>query len=123
MSEIVIAAVAPLIAKTAHQANRAYQEIIGEVASPCWEDLVDELKDMAVRGVKEIIANPKIKASELHESWLQAKLAAGWRYGPEKSIEHKTHPCMVIFEQLPESQKTKDRLFLAVVKTLAKELV
>jgi len=34
----------------------------------------------------------------------------------------KTHPDLVPFDQLPEHEKQKDRLFLAIVRALAPEV-
>ena len=36
-----------------------------------------------------------------------------------RCIVAKTHPCMVPFDQLPEWQQKKDKLFLAIVRALA----
>ena len=33
----------------------------------------------------------------------------GWRYGPERNDAKKEHPCLVPYEQLPESEKEYDR--------------
>jgi hypothetical protein len=47
-------------------------------------------------------------AREEHDRWMQAKLAAGWRFGP-RSNEERTNPCLVQWEDLDESEKEKDR--------------
>ena len=53
-----------------------------------------------------------------HMNWCDHKIADGWSYGPIKDPEGKTHPCLVDYDQLPESQKKKDevviRTYLAV---------
>jgi hypothetical protein len=49
---------------------------------------------------------------------MKDKLEAGWVWGPVKSSENKTHPCLVPFEELPEFQKKKDKLFCAIVDAL-----
>src|SRR5690606_2016961 len=49
-----------------------------------------------------------------HALWMKHKLAEGWRYGPVKDEEHKEHPCLVPYEQLPLNQRTKDWLFAAI---------
>jgi hypothetical protein len=36
-----------------------------------------------------------------HERWLQERLEAGWRYGPERDLARKTNPSLVPWEQLP----------------------
>jgi hypothetical protein len=39
-------------------------------------------------------------------------------YGETKDPVKKTHPWMIPYDELPQIQKTKDKLFLAVVKSL-----
>lgn len=43
-----------------------------------------------------------------HKNWLAFKADAGWIYGATKDAEKKTHPCMVAYAALPESQRAKD---------------
>jgi hypothetical protein len=40
-------------------------------------------------------------------------------YGEVKDAVAKTHPCMVPYDDLPEFQRKKDALFLAIVRVLA----
>jgi len=44
-----------------------------------------------------------------HERWMQEKLAAGWRYGSPRDDGKKLHPSLIPWEELPESEKDKDR--------------
>lgn len=48
-------------------------------------------------------------AHNVHEVWAQSRLAQGWVYGPARSDELKTHPCLVPYEDLPEVEKQYDR--------------
>ncbi len=48
-------------------------------------------------------------ASNTHEVWAAGRLQEGWTYGPERDDQLKTHPCLVPYEQLPESEKEYDR--------------
>lgn len=48
-------------------------------------------------------------AAHAHETWAALRLQEGWRYGPRRSDEAHTHPCLVPYEELPESEKTYDR--------------
>jgi hypothetical protein len=47
-------------------------------------------------------------AREEHERWMRAKFAAGWCLGP-RSDQERTNPCLVIWEELDETEKAKDR--------------
>lgn len=48
-------------------------------------------------------------ARNVHEVWAQNRMAEGWRYGPERNDAAKTHPCLVPYHDLPESEKEYDR--------------
>ena len=48
-------------------------------------------------------------ARNAHEMWAQKRIADGWTYGPERSDKLKTHPSLVPYEQLDESEKSYDR--------------
>jgi hypothetical protein len=109
------------IAKICHMTNKAYCETLGDNSQPDWEDAPDWQKQSAINGVKFHLENPDAKPSHSHEEWLKEKEATGWKYGPVKNPETKEHPCFVPYEQLPEDQKKKDSLFIAIVNTLKGE--
>lgn len=48
-------------------------------------------------------------AENVHENWAASRIAEGWTYGPERSDEHKTTPCLVPYAELPEEEKEYDR--------------
>ena len=48
-------------------------------------------------------------AKNVHEVWAAGRIADGWTYGTERDDAHKTHPCLVPYENLPESEKEYDR--------------
>lgn len=45
----------------------------------------------------------------VHEVWAETRINQGWSYGEKRDDELKTHPCIVPYEQLPESEKDYDR--------------
>jgi hypothetical protein len=55
-------------------------------------------------------------AASNHDHWAIQRIAEGWRYGPERDDKAKTHPDLVPYEKLPESEKEYDRK--SVVETL-----
>lgn len=65
------------------------------------EDLQDRIEALAINN---------------HEVWAQARVAEGWRYGPERNDARKEHPGLVPYEQLSEAEKEIDRG--TVVQTL-----
>ena len=48
-------------------------------------------------------------AKNVHEVWAQSRIEQGWVYGLERSDAHKTHPCLIPYEDLPEIEKAYDR--------------
>lgn len=50
---------------------------------------------------------------------MEEKVNDGWVYGEVKDADKKTHPCIVPYNELPEFQKKKDHLFIAIVKALS----
>lgn len=107
------------IAKVCHEANRAYCQVIGDDSQTSWDEAPDWQKQSAENGVMFHLSNPNAKPSNSHEEWLKEKEAAGWKYGPEKNEKKKEHPCFVPYNKLPEEQKKKDALFIAVVHALS----
>lgn len=45
----------------------------------------------------------------VHEVWAAGRIAEGWTWGPERNDEKKHHPCLVAYEDLPESEREYDR--------------
>lgn len=108
------------IARVCHEVNRAYCQALGDNSQPAWESAPEWQHDSAKSGVLMHLNHPDAPASESHRSWMEQKLAEGWKYGEVKDPEKKQHPCMVAFEDLPKEQQAKDYIFKAVVDSLAK---
>ena len=51
-----------------------------------------------------------------HENWATTRMAQGWTYGDSRDDTQKQHPCLIPYDQLPESEKDLDRV--TVVSTL-----
>jgi hypothetical protein len=58
---------------------------------------------------RDILALGELLAKNTHEVWAAGRIAEGWTYGPARDSEKKTHPCLVPYEELPESEKEYDR--------------
>jgi len=106
------------VAKVCHQANQAWCEANGDLSQPNWLDAPQWQIESAIKGVEFRLENPEAGPDAMHNSWSSEKVAAGWVYGDVKDAEKKTHPCLVPFDQLPEFQQKKDRLFSAIVDSL-----
>ena len=48
-------------------------------------------------------------AENNHDHWARKRLDEGWRYGPERNDAEKTHPGLVPYGDLSESEKEYDR--------------
>lgn len=107
------------IAKVCHEVNRAYCLANGDNSQPAWEDAPEWQRQSAINGVQFHMANPDSKPEDSHENWMKEKVADGWVYGPVKNPETKEHPCMVPYNLLPLEQRTKDYLFISVVRAMA----
>jgi hypothetical protein len=110
-------AIIRVIAAFAHEANRAYCESMGDTSQPEWKNAPDWQKDSAVMGVNAVLNNQDTTPKQSHEGWYKQKEQDGWVYGETKDPEKKTHPCMVPYSELPQSQQIKDYIFLSVVKS------
>lgn len=48
-------------------------------------------------------------AKNVHEVWAKNRIDDGWTYGAERNDETKQHPCLLPYEELPESEREYDR--------------
>ncbi|WP_205626241.1 RyR domain-containing protein [Enterobacter bugandensis] len=108
-----------VIARTCHEANRAYCQSLGDDSQKPWDDAPEWQKESARNGVLFHL-NGDHGPEASHESWLAEKRAQGWKYGPVKDPEAKEHPCFVPYSELPPEQKAKDYIFRAIVHALGK---
>ncbi len=63
----------------------------------------------AVTLPKELEALTEKLAENTHDVWAAARIADGWTYGEKRDDAAKKHPCLVPYDQLPESEKEYDR--------------
>jgi ryanodine receptor 2 len=59
-------------------------------------------------------------ARNAHEIWAELRMKDGWTYGPVRDDLRKLHPCLVLFDEMPESDKAFDR---AMVSELLKAAI
>jgi hypothetical protein len=117
MSKVIIPVI--LIAQVAHEVNRAYCLSIGDNSQPTWDEAPDWQKNSIVNGVTFHLENPDADPAASHANWLKEKEADGWKYGAEKNVEAKEHPCFMPYDQLPAEQRAKDFLFRQIVHSMA----
>lgn len=48
-------------------------------------------------------------AKNTHDVWATGRIKEGWKYGPVRDDKKKTNPCLVPYDELPDSEKEYDR--------------
>ncbi len=48
-------------------------------------------------------------ARNVHDVWAKSRIDEGWRYGEQRNDNEKLHPCLVEYDNLPETEKEYDR--------------
>ena len=58
---------------------------------------------------EELLKISEKLAEQVHEVWAQGRIKEGWTYGEERNNEKKQTPCLVPYDELPESENEYDR--------------
>jgi len=77
-----------------------------------------DTSDVLLTGDLNVIV--ELLAKNTHENWAIERKKEGWKYGHKRDDRKKEHPCLVPYENLPESEKEHDRI---VVKELLKTII
>jgi hypothetical protein len=105
------------IARVCHEAHRGLQYVQGD---PCpsapWDAESSDLRMSVLAGVRS--ARQGRTPRELHDEWVRGRENAGWRWGPVKDQQQRTHPAMIPYDDLSARRRLQDALFLAVVTTM-----
>lgn len=64
---------------------------------------------------QELIRLRETLAEHVHDVWAAGRLKEGWRYGPVHDEKARTHPDLVPYDALPETEKEYDRRTAAAV--------
>ena len=48
-------------------------------------------------------------SKNVHEVWAKNRIEQGWCYGKERNDTLKQHPCLIPYEDLPESEQAYDK--------------
>lgn len=57
----------------------------------------------------DIIELTEHLARNTHEVWAQRRQADGWSWGASRDDQAKKHPCLVSYDELPDSEREYDR--------------
>jgi hypothetical protein len=58
----------------------------------------------------ELAALVERLAENTHEVWAQQRIKDGWTWGPKRDDQAKTHPGLIPYVKLSESEKDYDRV-------------
>ena len=105
------------IAEIAHNTIMLYKAKLKQ-ETIAWWDTPKETKDSVLAGVEYVMNNPHTTGEQQHQAWVKYKKDTGWIWGAEIDSKLKTHPNMVAYSKIPEHERIKDELFIAVVKAL-----
>ncbi|HYG57933.1 MAG TPA: RyR domain-containing protein [Symbiobacteriaceae bacterium] len=79
-------------------------------------------KPVDTTGVKlssELLELTELLARNAHDVWARQRMSEGWRYGLQRNDQVRENPCLVPYEDLPESEKEYDRkAAMETIKTL-----
>lgn len=107
------------IARICHEANRAYCRVHHDHSQLSWNEAPHWQHESAIKGVHFTQTNPNATPESQHQAWVADKQKDGWVYGKSKNPDTKEHPCIREYSELPEIQRKKDELFLAIVRALS----
>lgn len=70
---------------------------------------------------EELLTLTEKIAENVHDVWAAGRFEQGWTYGSVRNDERKETPCLVPYNELPESEKEYDRnTALETVKLIMK---
>jgi hypothetical protein len=117
-----------VIARIVHEANRAYNYGLNDLAPdppfdilPGWQQqfVIDRVK--LIRKLLQHLSGEgalEVMASVIHQDWVTLLLSRGWELGYAKNPagDPPTHPCLKGWELLPSEQQLKDTMAIAIVR-------
>ena len=69
----------------------------------------------------ELLELTEKMAANSHDIWAAQRIKDGWTYGKTRDDNLKHHPCLIPYDELPESEKEYDRsMALETIKLLVK---
>ncbi len=80
-----------------------------------WPDREKPFKDQFLKIIEQECGPDRLgDPKTLHESWMEAYLKMGWKYGIERDTKLKTHPDLVPYWELGQLERDKDDVFVAL---------
>ncbi len=114
-AEMEIASIAKITFDNLHTFST---EVLDDGFSVNWQDSSKLKQDRHIMLTKLALSNEELMPEEIHELWLENKIADGWQFDFNHNRETKTTAHMVAFPDLPSDIKAKTFLFLAQIEVL-----
>lgn len=57
----------------------------------------------------ELLDLTEVLAENVHDIWAQGRISEGWSYGSERDLANKKDPRLVLYNDLPDTEKEYDR--------------
>src|SRR6266480_2186570 len=57
----------------------------------------------------DVLALTEMLAKHAHDVWALQRIKDGWKLGAKHDDAKKEHPCLIAYENLPDSEKQYDR--------------
>lgn len=104
------------LAEIAHYLNQIYCEGLGEEVKPGGGGAEDyAIMKSITDGIRFCEENQQASPKQMHNNWMAHKIKEGWVLGEEKDSKKKTHPSLRPYDELPKSERAKDKLFKELV--------
>lgn len=58
----------------------------------------------------ELLELTELLAENTHNLWANRRISENWSHGRNLDEESKTHPCLIPYSELPDSEKEYDRM-------------
>ena len=71
-----------------------------------------EPKPIDTQGVTltpDVLALTELLAKHAHDIWALQRIKDGWKFGAKRDDPKKEHPCLIAYDELPDSEKQYDR--------------
>jgi hypothetical protein len=101
----------------AHEGHRTYRELMGDLSHKPWSELGEEEKAPVRLAVIGIVEGDD-DAERSHNRWVQSLTSQGWKQGPKKDWETKTHPNLVPWDELSIETQELNQMFVRSVKSM-----
>ena len=80
-----------------------------------WSEREADFCDQFLEVIKNQCSSRRcLSAERLHEEWVEAYRKNGWKYGSVRDRGKRTHPDMVLYEELGQLERDKDDVFVSL---------